>query len=690
MISSLTQDIELALSLHRKGLLNQALHSYTRIVSAHPESAECHHLIGLVAFQKSEHLTAIASIRRAIALAPKVSAFHCNLGNVLSAMQAWQLAVDSYSDAIEINPHDVESWTRKGDALLMLGELENSIASYDKAILLLPQGAMAHCNRAVALEKLQQLDAAIDGFNNAIDLNPNYAEAHCNKGLTLILLEQYGAAIESLNQAIAINPTMAQAFSNRGNALKQLKQWQAAVASFDTAIKIQPDYSEAFSNRGIALQEWGRIDAAIVSFNQAIALNPLYAQAYCNRSVAEMADQNFSAALESCNHAIALEPTLADAFCNRGNAQRELKQLKDAIDSYCYAITLKPDFAAAYCNQGVVYKELQNLDAAIGCFDMALQLDPHYVDAAWNKALTLLLGGHFDTAWKLHEWRWHLNRFSSPLRCFKEPLWLGDVPLQNKTLLLHSEQGLGDTIQFCRYAQMAAGLGATVLLEVQRPLAPLLLQVMGADAVFIMGQPLPSFDLHCPLMSLPLAFSTRLDTIPCSSGYLRSEPKKLTEWDERIKKSPRKKIGIVWRGSCQHKNDRNRSIDPELLLAHLPVNYDYICLQNELTEKDAQTLQRFTKVRHFANDITDFTDTAALCDLMDVVVSVDTSVAHLSAALGKPTCLLLPYAPDWRWLLGRDDSPWYDSMRLYRQNNDWDWMPVLQNLHKDLINGVYL
>jgi hypothetical protein len=284
----------------------------------------------------------------------------------------------------------------------------------------------------------------------------------------------------------------------------------------------------------------------------------------------------------------------------------------------------------------------------------------------------------------MYEWRWKVESPASQPRQFQEPLWLGDVSLAGQTILLHAEQGLGDTLQFCRYAPLVKSLGAHVLFEAPQILHPVLGGLEGIDQLFKKGDPLPGFDLQCPLLSLPLAFKTTIVTIPSSGAYLKSEPELVKTWAIRLGERRVPRVGLVWSGNPGHGNDRNRSVSLAALLAQLPAGLDYVSLQKEIRDADRATLDAFGNVRFFGPELRDFADTAALSDLMDIVISVDTSVAHLCGALGKPTWMLLPFCPDWRWLLERNDSPWYDSMTLYRQPSVGDWDAVFSRVSTDL------
>ena len=261
---------------------------------------------------------------------------------------------------------------------------------------------------------------------------------------------------------------------------------------------------------------------------------------------------------------------------------------------------------------------------------------------------------------------------------------MGLESLQGKTILLHAEQGLGDTIQFCRYAKPAADLGARVILEVRDPLLPLLQNLAGVSEIIARGAHLPAFDFHCPLMSLPLAFRTRLDTIPSPEGYITPAPEKVASWQTILGDKVKPRIGLVWSGSPGHSHDRNRSISLANLLARLPKGFEYVSLQKDVRPGDLPALQGRADIRQLGDQLADFSDTAGLCALMDIIISVDTSVAHLAGALGKPVWILLPFNPDWRWLLDRTDSPWYAAARLYRQDTPGNWQGVFEKIEADL------
>jgi hypothetical protein len=299
--------------------------------------------------------------------------------------------------------------------------------------------------------------------------------------------------------------------------------------------------------------------------------------------------------------------------------------------------------------------------------------------------LALLQLGRFSEAWVLHESRWAKPSFQPIVRHFPQPIWDGSFPVNGKTVLLHAEQGLGDTLQFVRYVELVKALGARVVLEVQAPLIPLFSGLFGVEALVKQGDPLPPFECHCPLMSLPLAFQTTLSSIPNVVPYLKPSPEKERFWVEKLGTTSRLRVGLVWSGDPRHQNDKQRSIALAELMAALPPGFEYVSLQSEIRDSDRQALEERDQLVHFGSELKDFADTAALCAQMDVVVCVDTSVAHLSGALGKPTFLLLPCNPDWRWLLDRTDSPWYPTMQIFRQAQLGNWQSALEKVSADLL-----
>jgi tetratricopeptide (TPR) repeat protein len=537
---------------------------------------------------------------------------------------------------------------------------------------------------AFALHQRGYLSQAQALYADLLKTQPRHADALHLLGVIAAQSNNPQKAVELIGQAIAIKPDFAEAHCNHGLALQQLMQFDAAVASYDRAIAIKPNFAEAYYNRGIALQQLKRLDAAVASYDKSIAIKPDYAEAHYNRGITLQELKQLDAAVASYDKAIAVKPDYATAYCNRGIAQQELLQLDAAVASYDKAIAIKPDYAEAFCNRGNSLQELLQLDAALASYDKAVAIKPDHAEACWSKSQALLIRGDFEKGWDLHEYRWKRDGFTAPKQDIHQPLWLGVESLESKTILLHSEQGLGDTIQFCRYARLVSDLGARVILEVEESLTDLLNGLTGVSELIVKGAALPSFDCHCPLLSLPLAFKTSLNSIPSSPKYLNADSLKKSQWKDELGEKTMPLVGLVWNGSTAHLRDSKRSVLLSELIQHLPKGCQYVSLQKEVRDIDRLALETNPQIIHFGDQLRDFTDTAALCELMDVVICVDTSVAHLAGALGKSTWVLLPFLPDWRWLLERDDSPWYPTVKLYRQPSTGDWNSVFSNIGADL------
>jgi hypothetical protein len=575
------------------------------------------------------------------------------------------------------------------DALVFhrAGQIELAQALYQQILIEDPKNAEAlHLLGLVAYQSGNYRTAA-EKIGHAIYLSPLVAGYHSNLGLSLQALNQLNAAVASYEKAISLEPDFADAYYNRGNALKELKQFNVALASYDKAISLKPNFAEAYLNRGIALEELGQLDVAVANYEKAIGINPDYADAYYNRGNALRELNQFDAAVASFNDAIDLKPDFPDAYYNRGNVLQDLREWGAAVESFDKAISLKPDFAQAFCNRGIALQDLNQLDSAVTSFDKAIILNSDLADAYWNKSLSLLRSGIFMKGWELYEWRWSIKKTLEFKRNFPQPLWLGEEPLSGKTILLHAEQGLGDTIQFCRYAKLVSEMGAKVVLEVQKPLVQLLKDLSGVSSLIAKGDSLPEFDFHCPLLSLPLAFKTDLKSMPHADSYLAAEPQRVTHWRERLK-GDKFKIGIGWQGSRGTKIDVGRSFDlmqfDKIARLH---NVQLISLQKGYGAEQLKNLPQGMEVMDLGDELDAdgaFLDTAAVMMNLDLVITSDTALTHLGGALGVKTWVALKYVPDWRWMLDRADSPWYPSVTLYRQQRVDDWTSVFDQMQLDI------
>jgi hypothetical protein len=367
-----------------------------------------------------------------------------------------------------------------------------------------------------------------------------------------------------------------------------------------------------------------------------------------------------------------------------GGLHTRLGQPEAAVACYDRALAIAPRTVELHINKGTALVALNRQREALASFAAAAAIDPDRAEAHYNASLVLLRLGEFAAGWQAYEWRWRKAEWADRRRNFAAPLWLGDRPIAGKTLLLHAEQGFGDTIQFVRYAPLLATCGATIVLECQPELKTLLRAVEGVAHVCCPGEPLPAFDLHCPLLSLPLACGMALDTVPARVPYLRPPEDRMAAWRGRLGDHGRLRVGICWAGSPAHRNDHNRSIPLDRFATLLTVpGLDFVSVQRQVSDAEATLLSQCGVVQ-LGQEFGDFADAAAVVAMLDVVVGVDTAVAHLAGAMGKAVAVLLPFAPDFRWLLERADSPWYPTMRLYRQPAIGDWDSPLQRLRQEL------
>jgi tetratricopeptide (TPR) repeat protein len=559
-------------------------------------------------------------------------------------------ALKLIGDALAVNATAAPAHSNYGLVLAALGRTEEALASYQYAIVLDPNYAEALHNCGNALATLGRYDAALASFDQAIVLRPNYPAALINRAQVQQRLGRRQEALNSFDRAFALVPPDADALIARGNVHHDLKSFAAALADYDRALSLRPDASQIYNNRGNTLRALGRHEEAMASFNRAIAIAPDY----------------------------------ADAYNSRGNAQLELNRLDEAIADYDRALVFNPDHVSAMVNRGSALRHLHRFDEALKNFDRAIGINPELAVAHWNRALACLEAGDFEAGWHGYEWRWRRDPCEMMPRDFTQPQWLGE-DLQGKTILLHAEQGFGDSIQFIRYLPMVLDKGGRVVLEIPDDLRPLIGHPDGVVALARRGDTLPPFDVHCPLMSLPLAFGTTLATIPAHVPYLRAPVDRVEAWRERLPPCEKRRVGLVWSGKPSYKNDHNRSI---ALATFTPLlsrpGFQFVSLQKEYRARDRAALNEHPGLLRLDARLADFADTAAVVELLDLVITVDTAVAHLAGAMGKPVWILLPVIGDWRWLIDREDSPWYPSARLFRQRQIDDWADVLMRLCREL------
>jgi tetratricopeptide (TPR) repeat protein len=578
----------------------------------------------------------------------------------------------------------------------------------------------ALCELGFSLLEAGQVADAEGCSRQALTQQPDHADALHLMGVVAFHKQQYGHAVEWIAGAIRQAPKPEYLLS-LGNALQQSGRLEEALKAYDRGVMFKPEDAELWKSMGNVLVKLERSDEAVLSFQHALKFNPrhLEAASACAQLLFDL--KRYDEALTYFNQSDEIEPGRVALYQMRGLCRAGAMRFDEALVDYRRALELDPGSAETHNNVGIIHLRYGRFDEANACFDRALALNPNmaptvanqaYVlaeqhrfdeafafyakslaieDDPWtrgNLALFRLLTGDFEAGWAGREARWPANVLVD--RKFTQPLWLGDESIEGKTILLHADEGLGDVIHFARYVPMVAALGARVILEVPGAIHSLMQGMSGVSHGVPRGFPMmPAFDVHCPLSSLPLAFHTRLETIPAPVAYLPAVPQaRCEEWQSRLGSHDRFRVGLVWSGNQVHKNDHNRSMALQALSPILDLDATFVSLQKEPRDQDMVFLRERADILDVSEHLEDFVATAALVSCLDLVITVDTSVAHLVGALGCPVWIMLPFTPDYRWLLDRDDSPWYPTARLFRQTETRDYAPVIDRIRAELQNLI--
>lgn len=641
-----------------QGQFRKAARFMDDFIRRNPRSHVGHYKLAQINFLSGKPAEALKGYASAIQCAPDFPDAHGDKGMALASIGRFEDAIACYDDAIKLDVDYAEAYYNKGLALVELGRNADALAAFRATVIKKPFPA-ARLSLAAALRANRLFDEALSELDRLTRELNDYPDAFYNRGNVLRDLERFDEAVASYNRAIALNPDHAESYDNRGLVLVELKRFAEALASHDKAIALKPDYAEAHTNRGSALAEMKRYEEAIDAHVKAIALKPDYAEAYVN-------------------HAAALGG---------------LGRFEEALACLDKAIALKPDEAEAHCNRGVALGELKRFDEALASHDKAIELKADHADSHWGKACLQLRLGQMAAGWQNYEWR---VRIKGPRvqRTIAAPRLQSPRDLQGKKILVHWEQGFGDTIQMSRYLSLLQDAGAEVLFSPQAKLSRLLrnlnaeFQCVDIDS----GAQGLSIDAHIPLMSLPLLFETSLDTIPASTAYLDAEAALVSKWRDQLG-GQGYKIGICWKGSSAFKGDaaRSFSISHFEKISKLP-GVRLISLHKGDGESQLNSLPEGMVVETLGDDFDAgddaFIDTAAVMKCLDLVITSDTSVAHLAGALGVPVWVALQFSPDWRWMNDRPDSPWYPTMRLFRQQARGDWPGVFDDIAAALEGAV--
>lgn len=674
--------LDMAVHHMQAGRLDEAGHCCLEILAVDDNHPRALHILGLVAHKKGRHDDAVFLIGRAVALDEGVPEAHNNLGNALKALGRFAEAEASYTKALGLRPGYGNAHNNMGAALLGQGRFQEALDHFRLALEQLGPLPEVLNNLGNALHELGQMDEAIVHYQHALRLQPGFPQVLNNLGRAFIGQGRVDEGLEKLAEAINRKPDYVDAIVNMGRGLSDSGQKDEAVLMFRRALDIEPDHLVALHSLGSVFQELGRLDESVTGYRQVLELNPDHYEAQTNLGVA-LLDQGAVAEAEAMfTRAVGIAPHYALAWNNLGVVHLGENRMDEAVECFNRAYSLKSGYYEALNNVGVALYKKGELENAIEKFLEVQKMSPDYPDAYYNEGMAQLALGNYARGWLQSEWRLRMKAYR--IEGHDEPL-LDKSKARGKRVLLHCEQGLGDGIQFIRYASMVKALGTTVVVFCPQALERLLTSVVGVDFLSSDTTVLPVCDHRLPVLSLPLMFQTDLSNIPVSIPYVSPDPGRTQAMAAKVQGAKGLKVGLVWRGNPGHSNDRNRSLSVDLMTRLLEVEgCTFFNLQLGLFSHEREVFSRGANWLDASGEFSDLADTAAFVVHLDLVIAVDTSVAHLAGALGRPVWVLLPYVADWRWLQVRLDSPWYPTMRLFRQPALGDWDAVMTEVKQKL------
>jgi tetratricopeptide (TPR) repeat protein len=569
------------------------------------------------------------------------------------------------------------------------GRLAEGIAYARQALAVDSGRARTHVLLGMALARSGALDEALASFDRAIAIAPDLADAHGNRADVLVDLGRRAEADASYDRALQLAPQSFANWCNRAALLSELGRAEEALACYDRALAIEPGHVDVLSARALVLNGLGRCEEAVETLDRALALSPDHLLANRTRGVALVKRERYGEALASFQRVLVQRPDDEDSLYNVAFTLVASERDGEALAIYDKILASNPRHIEALLGKGAALQNLARFAEAVAVYDAALAINPQRADAHYSAATALLSMGEFRRGLAEYEWR-RVTGAGQPkvVQALREPIWLGDGPLKDKTLLIHAEQGMGDVIFAVRYVPRLAEQGARIVLQVQAALKPLLARCAGATIVVARGEPLPAFDCHCPVMSLPYALKAERATIPAEVPYIHAPPERVAHWRPRLPQMRGLRVGIVWCGNPAFKEDHRRSLKFDLIDPIL-TNPDicFVSLNPGIAERDLTRLAGRSNVVHVGSEFRDFADTAAVIAQLDLVITSDTSVAHLAGAMGRPVWIMLGFAPDWRFAHDREQSAWYPTARLFRQSAPGAWAGVVERVRLEL-NGA--
>ena len=602
------------------------------------------------------------------------------LGLIKATQENHQEAARYLKKAVKLNPNNPATQYNLAKALSESKDYVGSLVHHERALQLASNNPDGWLNYGQTLAHLKRHEKALVAFNNVLSINPTHIDAWLNKGLTYSQLEKHADAIPCFKKAIELNPNNAKAWMDLSASLGALKHYEEALDSCEQALKLQPEYPEALLNKGAAHSELKQYEQALDCYDQALAIKNNYVDAWYNKGISLEKLNRQNEALDCYNKAISFDPNYAKAWLNKGCVLNYLSLYIDALEAFNRALFLQPKCPKTLANKAVSLHELLSFNEAIDCCNEAILIDPSYIDGYWNKAFSQLIQGNFKEGWDSYEYRW--KRVNSDIYCHGNIAPLTSLTAAyDRDVLIWSEQGFGDTIQFCRYIPMLIELGVRPIFEVPKPLIALLKNQFECRTI-CQGDPVDAASFQTPLLSLPRLFNTDLSSIPSKTPYIHVAQNKIAQWSSRLKLSDSKlNIGIACSGNAnlELKQGYKRPI-PLHFFASLSKKYNLFLIQKEIFEADQISLKELSHIHQLGTLIENFEDSAAICQNMDLIISADTSLAHLAGALNKRVFILLPFCPEWRWLATGEESHWYPSATLFRQPNRGDWKTVINNV----------
>jgi len=589
-------------------------------------------------------------------------------------------AEDIFNKIIKLDPRHPDALHMLGVVQYRNGNSKDAIRLIKKSIKIKPNVSVYHRNYGIALISAEKYKEAINELRKAVKLDGNDFQAYNELGTIYSRIGRINDATKMYKKSIYINPNNIMALYNIGNNCLVASRFTDAEKYFKKYISSSSNNKDAYRGLGDALMYQKKYEQAIDAYNESLNINQNQEYVINSIGTIKRKQQHIKESIEYFNKAIAINPKYSNAYSNLGNSYRDLSEFNRAIEQYIIAIKYDQGNKYAYDGLGVAYNEMLRIDEAISSYKKAISIDGEYANAHFNLSLALLLCGQFKNGWREYEYRWKSENFQSPKRNFSQPQWGGQM-LDGKTIFIHAEQGIGDTIQFIRYIEKVAKYNGEIIVECQKPLIKLLSNFSQISKLIYSGDDVPNFDFHSPLLSLPYILGTEVSSIPSNIPYISVDRK----FNIDNKQEHQISIGIVWAGSPAHKNDKNRSTTLDNFLKLLSIdNVKLFSLQVGDRKKDLDITAINDSIVDLTDNIQDYSDTASIIKQLDLVISVDTSVAHLSGAMGKPTWTLIPYSPDFRWMLNRKDSPWYPSMKLFRQSEYGNWDDVFDNVLESL------